>query len=110
MLREVYNVNEEGFILDNYVGEFDEEDNFVGLEGNLSVPEGELVTEPLPQPLFFFKPRWNGSEWEEGESEEAQSERASEDVLKALQPSPAELADAQLEIKILNLLTDLEVV
>ena len=103
MLREVYKVDDNGFILDNYVGEFDK-------EGNLVSPEGEFVTEPLPQPLFFFKPRWNGSEWEEGESEESQSERAAEDVLKALQPSPAELADAQLEIKILNLLTDLEVV
>ena len=102
MLREVYKVDDNGYIIDNYVGEFDE-------EGNLVSPEGDFVTESLPQPLHFFQPRWNGEEWEEGETEDMRAVREMHALEMSLEPDPDVVRDAMLEIKILNLLTDLEV-
>lgn len=103
MLKEIYKINREGFIVDNYLGEFNE-------DATLISPVGEFITESLPQPLHFYKPKWNGSEWVEGESEEEKYERESLENLNSLQPTPEEIADSELEIKMLTLLLEMGIV
>lgn len=60
MQREVYEIDDKGYIVDNYVAEFE--------EGNMITDFGEkvMVTVSLPQPLYLFKPKFDGSKWVEG--------------------------------------------
>ncbi|MGE7984937.1 hypothetical protein [Lysinibacillus fusiformis] len=93
-----YIVDKNGFIINSYL-----------IGGVVEVPK-EAIDVQLPQPLSFVKPKWNGKEWTEGETEEEKTEREEKQLLESLKPSPNEIADAELEIKILTMLTDLEVV
>lgn len=72
----------------------------------------DFESNEIPQTILppVHKPKWNGSEWVEGESEEEKAERESQQLLESLKPSPVELADAELEIKLLTMLTELGVV
>ncbi|MGA3600346.1 hypothetical protein [Lysinibacillus agricola] len=90
-----YKVDDKGYIVNNYV-----------VDGDVIVPDG-CITVQLPQPLLFYRPKWNGNEWVEGETEEAKSERESRQLLESLKPSPPEIADAELEIKMVTILTEL---
>lgn len=58
MKKEVFKIDQNGYIMERYVAEFDNEDNLVvELEEN-------IITIPPPS---FYKPKWNGTEWiEEG--------------------------------------------
>lgn len=58
----------------------------------------------------FIKPKWTGTEWVEGETEEEQSQRESLQYLESLKPTPQELEDADLEIKVLSLLFEMGIV
>lgn len=71
--------------------------------------EGEKTVSDLNM-SSFHKPKWSGIEWVEGESEEEKAEREARHQLELSAPSPEELADAELEIKIISLLTELEVI
>ena len=104
MLQEVYEIDSNGFIIDNYVGEFN--------EGALVTDFGDkvMVLERLPQPLLFYKPSWDGAKWVEGETAEEKAERESAQALESLKPSPEELADAELEIKVITMLTEMGVI
>jgi len=57
----------------------------------------------------FDKPKWNGTEWVEGLTEEERAEREEQQLLESLKPSPSQIADAELEIKILTTLAELGV-
>ncbi len=79
------------------------------------VYEGEscdfaYTTESFPTGVVLIKPKWNGVEWIEGETEEEKAERESQQLLESLKPTPEELANAELEIKLLTMLTELEVI
>nr|WP_259549270.1 hypothetical protein [Heyndrickxia oleronia] len=63
MLKQIYEIDDDGFIVEIFVGEFDD-------EGNLISPLGEFITTDLPQPLLFYKPKWTGTEWIEGATQE----------------------------------------
>jgi len=93
-----YEIDEKGFIINNYY------DN-----GDVEIQDS-CITVQLPQPLPFHKPKWNGVEWTEGETEEEKAERESKQLLESLKPSLTEIANAELEIKILTTLTELGVV
>lgn len=93
-----YKIDDEGFILDNY-----------HIDGDVAVPEG-CITVQLPQPLPFYKPKWNGTEWVEGESVEETDERESQQLLESLKPSAQEINDSELEIRFITILMDLGVV
>lgn len=93
-----YEIDDKGLIINNYY------DN-----GDIEIPDG-CITVQLPQPMPFHKPKWNGSEWVEGETEEEKAEREEKQLLESLKPSQKEIADAEIEIKILTMLTELEVV
>lgn len=60
----MYEINEHGFIIEHYVGEFK--------EGNLITDFGDktMVLTDLPKPLIYIKPRWNGTKWIEGATQE----------------------------------------
>lgn len=53
-----YKVDSQGYIVDNYV-----------IGGDIAVPDG-FITVQLPQPLLFYRPKWNGAEWIEGATQE----------------------------------------
>lgn len=93
-----YEIDTEGYIVNNYL-----------IGGDVQIPE-DCITEQLPQPLHFYKPKWNGEEWIEGETDEEKAERESQQLLESLKPSPSEIADAELEIKMLTMLKELGVV
>lgn len=75
MKKEIYKIDTKGFIIGNYLGEFDE-------KGTLVDPVGEYVVTALPQPLPFYKPKWNGVKWIEGATQEEIDE------LTKVEPSP----------------------
>ena len=75
MKKQIYEIDSNGFITENYVGEFDE-------VGNLINPIGNFITTDLPQPLLFYKPKWNGTQWVEGATQEEIDE------LTKIEPSP----------------------
>lgn len=63
MFKQIYEIDENGFIHEIYVGEFD-------TSGNLLNPMGDFITTDLPQPLPYYKPKWNGTQWIEGATQE----------------------------------------
>lgn len=74
-----------------------------------NIPENTVI-EMFPTNLVLIKPKWNGSTWIEGETEEEKAERESQQLLESLKPTPVEIADAELEIKMITMLSDLGVV
>ena len=63
MKKFIYEIDSFGFIKEVHLGTFDS-------DGNLISHEGDFVTVDLPQPLLFYKPKWNGAEWIEGATQE----------------------------------------
>ncbi|WP_421927401.1 hypothetical protein [Lysinibacillus capsici] len=92
-----YEIDDKGFIINNY-----------SANGDVEVPDGSITVQ-LPQPMPFHKPKWNGSEWVEGETEEEKIEREEKQLIESLKPSPQEIANAELEIKMITMLTELGV-
>lgn len=110
MKKEVYKIDENGFLIETYLGIF-EENKLIGFlddSGEFNVNIESLVTVGYPNNLI--KEKWNGIEWIEGETEEEKAEREAKQLLESLKPSPEEIADAELEIKIATMLTELEVI
>lgn len=93
-----YEINKQGYIINNYL-----------IGGDVPIPES-CITEQLPQPLTFYHPKWDGAKWIEGETEEEKAAREAGEQLVSLMPSAEEITNAELEIKMLILLTDLEVI
>ena len=102
MHRHIYQVDSNGFIEEVFLGQFDE-------TGELIDPIGEYVTTDLPQPLPFYRPKWNGSKWIEGATKEELEKHKEQQLLDDLIPSVEEIKDADLEIKILTMLLEMEV-
>ena len=102
MFKEIYKIDEEGFKIDFLAVDFNEEGT--PLE---ELPKGYIIAE---NPHNFRKAKWTGTEWIEGESQEEKDERESQQLIESLKPSQDELSDAELEIKIITLLSELEVI
>lgn len=69
-----------------------------------------FVLDFVPPELGIIRPKWNGSIWIEGETLEEKSEREALQLLELLKPSSDEITNAELEIKILTMLKEVEVV
>lgn len=93
-----YEVNKQGYIINNYL-----------IGGDVPIPES-CVTKQLPQPLVFYRPKWDGTKWVEGETAKEKTDRESRQLLESLKPTPIEISDAELEIKLLTMLKDLGVI
>lgn len=65
----------------------------------------DIIKEPMQNGLY--KPKWTGTEWIEGKTEE---EFLEDEFLASLQPSPKEVAKAERELEIIELLIEMEVV
>ena len=102
MQKHIYQVNSDGFIEEVFLGEFDD-------EGQLIDPVGEYVTTDLPQPLPFYRPKWNGTKWIEGATKEELEKHKEQQLLENLQPSVEEILNADLEIRIITMLLEMEV-
>lgn len=96
----IYKIDGHGFIIESYVGTFDD-------RGNLISHEGNYITVDLPQPLLFYKPKWTGTEWVEGESQSEREERKSQQLLESLNPSEEELSKAERELETIELLLEM---
>lgn len=90
-----YEIDSNGYIVDNYL-----------IDGDVPIPDGSITVQ-LPQPMPFHRPKWNGTEWGEGKPQE---EIDFEQLLNSLQPTQQKLNAADLEIKILTLLLEMEVI
>lgn len=102
MHKHIYQVNNAGFIEEVFLGEFDD-------DGKLIDPVGEYVTTDLPQPLPFYRPKWDGTKWIEGATKVELEKHKEQQLLEDLKPSVKEIMDADLEIKILTMLLEMEV-
>lgn len=72
----------------------------------------DYITTPLPtdengKQLPFYRPRWTGTEWVEDKS---QQEIDEEKLLNSLIPTAQEIADAELTIKVYEILQIAEVI
>ena len=111
MKKVIYEVDEQGFIIEHYVGNFDVETEtllyYMNAQGEQVELDKSFATTAYDP--SFYKPKWTGSEWVEGESDDERVERGAEQLLGSLLPSLSEIADAELEIKVISLLTELGV-
>lgn len=104
MLKQVYKIDSKGYLVDIYVAEIDD-NGFIVDEDK----KGFLTTD-LPQGYDFIRPRWYRGKWVEGATQDELDERDAERLMQALVPTPEQVADSELEIKILSLLIDMEVI
>lgn len=102
MKKQVYEIDEQGFLLKIHTADIDENGNILDED-----KQGFIV---IDIPVGLWKKKWTGSEWIEGETEEEKAEREAQQLLESLKPSPAEIANAELEIKVITMLTELEVI
>lgn len=101
MKKQVYEITENGFINDIYVATIE--------DGNI-IDEDKQGFITVDYPNNIFKPKWDGEKWVEGESIEEKTDRESKGILELLKPSQNEITDAELEIKMLTILTELGVI
>ncbi|MGE7840778.1 hypothetical protein ACQKNX_08295 [Lysinibacillus sp. NPDC093712] len=104
--REYYDIDDNGFILERYLGTFTER---YTPDDNLD-PTSNYCFETLPQPLLFYKPRWNGLDWEEGESDVEKTIREELLLIESTTPSKEELEDSDFKIKTITLLMEMEII
>ena len=89
-------VNSDGFVVETVVVNKDE------------IPT-DVVIVPILEGIYR-KPKWVDTEWVEGETEAERMEREAEQQLESFLPTAGEIADAELEIKMITLLNELEVI
>lgn len=101
--RQVFEIDERGFILNNYIVAVDEKGNI--LEEEMK----KCIFPPESNRFEQFKPRWDGEKWVEGESDEERIIREEKQIIASINPTPEQVADADLEIKMITLLMDMGV-
>lgn len=87
MNRIVYSIDKNGFIIDYYVGQFDDDGRLM-----TDFPNAVIETTPLPQPNFY-KPKWKGTEWVEGATQEEIDEMTK---VESLPPTDTEILGQQM--------------
>ncbi|MGE7672991.1 hypothetical protein ACQKMV_05305 [Lysinibacillus sp. NPDC094403] len=92
----VFKIDENGYIIDSDLAD----------PQNLKEDE---IADPIPLDIIH-KPKWNGTKWINGETEEEKTERESQQLLESLKPTPSEIADAELEIKMITMLREMGVI
>lgn len=93
MKKQVYEIDEKGYLKEIYVSEFDENNEI------LDEDKQHMISATMPHGLS--KPKWTGTEWNEGKT---QAEFDEEEYVQSLIPSASEVADAEFEIRTLDTL------
>lgn len=75
-----YEIDSKGYIINNY-----------DIGGDVTVPDG-CITVQLPQPLPFYRSKWNGAEWIEGATLEEIDE------ITKVEPSPITETEQTIEL------------
>ena len=96
--KHIYEVDSDGYITEVFLGNFDESENLLN-------PVGDFVTVDLPQPLMFYKPKWNGTEWVEGATQEEIDELTKVEPQPPTQTEILEQRLADLELMLTEILT-----
>lgn len=97
--KHVYEVDENGFFVEMYLANVDEEGNI------LDEDKQGFVTVDYPSGLW--KRKWTGTEWVEGESQSEKEERETQQLLESLNPSEQELSKAERELETIDLLLEM---
>lgn len=79
MTQYAYEIDDEGFIINNYI-----------VDGPVEVPEG-CITVQLPEPAIYYKNRWDKDNWVEGATQDEIDE-----MIKP-QPRPPSLEEQLVE-------------
>lgn len=95
-LKTAYMVDDNGFILEVIVVDISE-----------TIPNN-VVIDNIEN--YYHTPRWDGTVWVEGETAEEKAEREAQQMLESLKPSQNEIEDAELEIKMITMLTEMGVI
>ena len=99
MIKHIYEIDSDGFLLDIHPAEVD-------VQGVPIIDPGfDYITTDPPEGLYRHK--WTGAEWVETKT---QAEFEEEEFLQSLIPSSDEIEAAEFEIKILNILMEVEVI
>lgn len=100
-MRTIYEVDADGFMTYQTM-EIDDTEEIPS--GFIDVP---LPTDNQGHQLPFWRPRWTGTEWVEDKTREEFEEEA---MLESLNPTQQQITDAELEIKILNTLMEVDLI
>lgn len=98
MLKQVYEIDGQGYIKEIHIEE---------------IIDDEIVDEDkkhfifIDPPQGLFRAKWDGQEWIEGKT---RVEFEEEEFLSSLLPSPEEIANAEFELKILNILMEVDLI
>jgi len=95
MLKQIYEIDTNGYIKKIYAVEFD------GQRNPVAPLADNIVTVDPPNGLYRAK--WTGTEWVEDKSKE---EFEAEELLNDLIPTTEQIKNAEIEIKILTLLQE----
>lgn len=97
MKKVAYEVDDSGFIKEVLIVEFDKDGNPIE-----ELRENIIIISP---PDGLYRAKWTGDEWIEGKTQSKFEEDA---FVESLTPSEEEIANAEFEIKILNILMEVE--
>jgi len=86
MKKEVYKINDDGYVIDKYVVNCDSEGNVI----DKLLPN--TITKSIPDGLFLAK--WNGESWVEG---------MSKDEINAIRNAPKEPTELEKQQEIINI-------
>lgn len=95
MKKQVYEIDDNGFVVEIYVAEFDDDGNPIE-----DLAENIITFDP---PDGLYRPKWTGTEWVEDKSRAKFEE---DEFLNSLLPSASEIENAEFEIKVLNTLME----
>ncbi|MGA3598573.1 hypothetical protein [Lysinibacillus agricola] len=91
--KEVYEVDKDGFIIDNYLANFDERENIVSyINANGEDVEVDKVFITVGIPGNLYKAKWTGLEWVEGATQE------DIDKITKVEPSPPSETEQTIEL------------
>lgn len=98
-LKLVYEIDSDGFLIESHVTEVDETGKVID-ENKQHYVTKEIKT-------GFYKAKWTGIEWVE---DKTQAEFEEDAFLESLIPNAEEIVNAEFEIKILDILMEVELI
>ena len=104
MKKHAYEIDYNGYYVDLHLVEVDDKGVAVNPD------ERNYILVDPPQPNNFLRMKWDGRMWVEGATQQELSDREFRISLNTLAPTPEQVTESELEIKILTILIDMEVI